>query len=70
FWAAEVCALAGDIDAAEAAFADLLGHANDVGLYAEEIEPETRRALGNMPQAFTHVGLINAAVTISEGRME
>ena len=51
---------------ATAAFEHLLGYANDVGLYAEEIDPETGAALGNFPQAFTHVGLINAALTLGE----
>jgi GH15 family glucan-1,4-alpha-glucosidase len=44
----------------------LLGYANDVGLFAEEIEPDTGEALGNFPQAYTHVGLVNAALTLEE----
>jgi GH15 family glucan-1,4-alpha-glucosidase len=67
FWAAEYLALGGgSLEEAEDHFARLLEHGNDVGLYAEEIEVETGRALGNFPQAYTHVGLINAALTLHE----
>jgi GH15 family glucan-1,4-alpha-glucosidase len=70
FWAVECLARGGDLDAATEAFERLLGYANDVGLYAEEIDPDTGAALGNFPQAFTHVGLINAALQIARARGE
>lgn len=69
FWGAEALALgAGTIDEAREAFERLCAFANDVGLFAEEVDPDTGEAVGNFPQAFTHVGLINAALTISERR--
>jgi GH15 family glucan-1,4-alpha-glucosidase len=42
----------------------LLAHANDVGLFAEEIDPRTGAALGNFPQGFTHIGIVNAVLTL------
>lgn len=67
FWAAEFLALGGgSLEEAQEHFESLLGFANDVGLYGEEIEPETGAALGNFPQAYTHVGLINAALSIHQ----
>jgi GH15 family glucan-1,4-alpha-glucosidase len=66
FWAAECHARVGAVGEASDAFEDLLGYANDLGLYGEEIDPDTGAALGNFPQGFTHVGLINAALTIAE----
>ena len=68
FWGVECAARGGDIAGATQTFEQLLSYANDVGLLAEEIDPETGRALGNFPQAFTHVGLINAALTLAECR--
>jgi GH15 family glucan-1,4-alpha-glucosidase len=67
FWAVEHLAIGGGtLDEAHAAFKRLLEYQNDLGLFAEEINPQTGEALGNFPQAFTHVGLISAALTISE----
>jgi GH15 family glucan-1,4-alpha-glucosidase len=70
FWAVECVARGGDVEGAKRAFDRVLSHANDVGLFAEEIDPETGAALGNFPQAFTHIGLINAALTLAESREE
>ena len=64
FWGVEARALQGEFAAARDDFERLLSLANDVGLFAEEIDPRTGAAIGNFPQAFTHVGLINAAVTL------
>ncbi len=64
FWAAEYLARRGDLGQARDRFDHLLSLANDVGLFSEEIDPDTGAALGNFPQAFSHSGLINAALAI------
>jgi GH15 family glucan-1,4-alpha-glucosidase len=68
FWLAECLALAGELDRAEAWFARAAGTANDLGLMAEEWDTERREPLGNVPQAFSHVGLVNAAHRLTEAR--
>ncbi len=71
FWAVSCQALLGNVDGAARAFEHPLSFANDLGLYAEEIDPRSGEALGNFPQAFTHVGLIDAALTLAEtGQVE
>ncbi|SEN80665.1 glycoside hydrolase family 15 protein [Actinacidiphila rubida] len=65
FWLAEALALAGEVDEAERVFERAAAAANDVGLMAEEVAVGSGEALGNFPQAFSHVGLINAAWMIS-----
>jgi GH15 family glucan-1,4-alpha-glucosidase len=66
FWLAECLALAGEVDRAETWFSSAAAYANDVGLLAEEAVPDGGPLLGNFPQAFSHVGLINAAWRITE----
>jgi GH15 family glucan-1,4-alpha-glucosidase len=68
FWAVDAYALAGEIEAAEALFEGVLGHANDLWLFAEQIDPADGSALGNFPQAFTHVGLVDAALVLEAAR--
>jgi len=65
FWLADNLALMGRVDEARALFGRLVGLANDVGLLAEEYDPVAKRQLGNFPQAFTHVALVNSAVNLS-----
>jgi GH15 family glucan-1,4-alpha-glucosidase len=66
FWLAEALARAGRVDRARAVFERAAAFANDVGLLAEEVDERTGELLGNFPQAFSHIGLINAAWAISQ----
>jgi GH15 family glucan-1,4-alpha-glucosidase len=66
FWWVEALAMMGEVESAVSLFNRLLGHANPLGLFSEDLEPQTGRLLGNFPQAYTHVGLIHAAITIGE----
>lgn len=66
FWWAEALAMSGELDAAMAVFQRMLSYANPVGLFSEDVDPRTGTLMGNFPQAYTHVGLINAAITIGE----
>ena len=65
FWWVECLALGGDVQTATRVFERLLTYGNDLGLFAEENDPETGAALGNFPQGFTHIGLINSALTLA-----
>ncbi len=64
FWWIEALALAGFLDEAIETFHRVASFANPLGLFSEDVDLETGRLLGNFPQAYTHVGLINAATTI------
>jgi GH15 family glucan-1,4-alpha-glucosidase len=64
FWLADNFALQGRMDEAEELFERLLATRNDLGLLAEEWDPASRRQLGNFPQAFTHVALVNSAFNL------
>ncbi len=61
YWLVECLALAGEQERAQTWFQSATEHANDLGLLSEEADPDTGELLGNYPQAFSHVGLINAA---------
>ncbi|MDD5103094.1 MAG: glycoside hydrolase family 15 protein [Candidatus Peribacteraceae bacterium] len=65
FWMVEALLAAGRSDQAREHFEELIRSANHLGLFAEEIDPKSKSFLGNFPQAFTHVGLINSAVALS-----
>ena len=66
FWLAQALAMADQLDRARAVFERAAGFVNDLGLMAEEVDPRTGELLGNFPQAFSHIGLVNAAWAISE----
>jgi GH15 family glucan-1,4-alpha-glucosidase len=65
FWLAQALAMVGERERAERVFRRMLRHANHVGLYSEEIDPATGEFLGNFPQAFTHIALINCAAALA-----
>ena len=66
FWLAQALAQAGELERARRVFTTAIASLNDVGLLAEEVDPSTGELLGNFPQAFSHIGLVNAAWAISE----
>jgi GH15 family glucan-1,4-alpha-glucosidase len=68
FWLAQAQALAGDVEAATVTFEHAVATINDVGLLAEEVDPRNGEMLGNFPQAFSHIGLINAAWAITQAQ--
>ncbi|HYM52269.1 MAG TPA: glycoside hydrolase family 15 protein [Candidatus Dormibacteraeota bacterium] len=67
FWLVSALVEIGEIERARRLCEKLLAHASPLGLYGEEIDPETGRHLGNFPQAFTHLALINAVMHVVRG---
>jgi GH15 family glucan-1,4-alpha-glucosidase len=65
FWLADCYALTGELDKARTMFERLAGLCNDVGLLAEEYDPKAKRQVGNFPQAFSHIALVNSALNLS-----
>jgi len=68
FWLVQALARVGEHDDARAVFDQLTGLANDVGLFAEELDPRTGKHLGNFPQAFTHATLLQAGSALKRGQ--
>ena len=66
YWLVECLALGGAVERAEQWFDRATAYANDLGLMAEQADPDRKELLGNFPQAFSHVGLINAAWRLTE----
>jgi len=66
FWLVNCLTLAGRISEAEKLLDSVTGYANHLGLFSEELDPETGEMLGNFPQAFTHMGFITAAVNLNK----
>jgi GH15 family glucan-1,4-alpha-glucosidase len=70
FWLAAAYARMGETGHAREVFEGTAGYANDLGLLAEQADPETGELLGNFPQAFSHLALIGAATAIKEAERE
>jgi GH15 family glucan-1,4-alpha-glucosidase len=68
FWLVDNLALMGRHAEARALFERLLGFCNDLGLIAEEYDPVAGRQLGNFPQAFSHIALVNSAYNLGTAR--
>lgn len=67
FWLVDALVFAGEKERAKKHLVNLVKLANHVGLYAEEINPKTLEFLGNFPQAYSHIGLINSAYYLANG---
>jgi GH15 family glucan-1,4-alpha-glucosidase len=69
FWLVDALAIIGRREEAETLFSRLVALANDVGLLSEEYDPRARRLVGNFPQAFTHLGLVNSVLALEAQKM-
>jgi GH15 family glucan-1,4-alpha-glucosidase len=68
FWLAQALALSGQVDRAREVFDRAAAYVTDLGLLAEEVDPGNGELLGNFPQAFSHIGLVNAAWAIDQAQ--
>ena len=64
FWLVDALVMSGQLEKAEELLLGILEHASPLGLFAEEIDPESGDQLGNYPQAFSHVGLMSSALRL------
>ncbi|MFC1590179.1 glycoside hydrolase family 15 protein [Candidatus Omnitrophota bacterium] len=68
FWLVKAPALSGRVKEAEDIFLKVMDYVSPLGLLAEEIDPEIGKQIGNFPQAFSHIGLINSALYIGAAK--
>ncbi len=68
FWLVDVLAMSGRVEEAEKVFLSVLEHISPLGIFSEEIDPVSKNFLGNYPQAFSHIGLINSALYLGRAK--